>query len=83
MMRTVLIVGGVPLAQQLHRLRTGVQVIVATPARLNDIITHHSAEIELMDIQLLVVDEVDCLLQMGFENQVRYLFEIGLNFDFF
>ena len=70
MMRTALIVGGVPLPQQLHRLRTGVQVVIATPARLNDIITHHTSEIELMDIEIFVVDEVDCLLQMGFENQV-------------
>ena len=69
-MRTALIVGGVPLPQQLHRLRTGVQVVIATPARLNDIITHHTSEIELMDIEVFVVDEVDCLLQMGFENQV-------------
>ncbi len=70
MMRTALIVGGIPVAQQLHRLRSGVQILIATPARLNDIITHHTSDIELMDVEMLVVDEVDCLLQMGFENQV-------------
>ncbi len=70
MMRTALIVGGVSVAQQLHRLRSGVQIVIATPARLNDIIVHHTSDIELMDVEILVVDEVDCLLQMGFENQV-------------
>lgn len=45
-------------------------MIVATPARLNDIIENHPSDINLADIEALVLDEVDCLLQMGFEPQV-------------
>ena len=94
-MKTALLVGGLPIAQQLHRLKTGVQVqysehsvlilicptkfksrcplqmIIATPARLNDIIDNHPSDIELADVEALVMDEVDCLLQMGFEPQVH------------
>lgn len=89
-MKTALLVGGIPIAQQLHRLKTEIQVcllificgewfsnwfsflqmIVATPARLNDIIDNHPSDINLADIEALVLDEVDCLLQMGFEPQV-------------
>ena len=46
-------------------------MIVATPARLNDIIANHPSDIDLGDIEALVLDEVDCLLQMGFEPQVH------------
>ena len=45
-------------------------MIVATPARLNDIIDNHPSDIELADVEVFVLDEVDCLLQMGFEPQV-------------
>lgn len=48
-------------------------MIIATPARLNDIITNHPSDIDLGDIEALVLDEVDCLLQMGFEPQVGSL----------
>lgn len=44
--------------------------MVATPARLNDVIENHFADIELADIKIFVLDEVDCLLSMGFESQV-------------
>lgn len=43
---------------------------MATPARLNDIIENHPTDIELADIEVFVLDEVDCLLSMGFEPQV-------------
>ncbi len=44
---------------------------MATPARLNDLLDHHPEEMELADIEIFVLDEVDCLLSMGFETQVR------------
>lgn len=47
------------------------QIIIATPARLNDIIDNHPSDIDLADIEALVLDEVDCLLQMGFGAQVK------------
>ena len=44
--------------------------MVATPARLNDMIENHFEDIELGEVELFVLDEVDCLLNMGFESQV-------------
>lgn len=74
-MRTALIVGGLPIANQLHRLRKGAQVLVATPARLIDIITNHADEVDLSSVTSLVLDEVDSLLHLGFELQVRQIEE--------
>ncbi|KAL5482070.1 hypothetical protein EMCRGX_G022351 [Ephydatia muelleri] len=74
-MKTALLVGGLPIANQLHRLRKGVQILVATPARLIDIITNHAEEVDLSSVSSLVLDEVDSLLHLGFEIQVRQIEE--------
>ncbi|XP_071964034.1 probable ATP-dependent RNA helicase DDX59 [Antedon mediterranea] len=67
-MKTALIVGGLPMPPQIHRLQQGVQLVIATPGRLLDLIAKE--EICLDHIKLLVVDEVDSMLQMGFQDQV-------------
>ncbi|XP_058556068.1 probable ATP-dependent RNA helicase DDX59 isoform X2 [Neofelis nebulosa] len=54
-MKTVLLVGGLPLPPQLYRLRQHVKVIIATPGRLLDIIKQSS--VELRGIKIVVVDE--------------------------
>ena len=69
-MKTALLVGGLPLPPQLHRLRSGVQMIVATPGRFLEIIAQSG--VELCFVKIFVLDEVDTMLQMGFEHQVRY-----------
>lgn len=68
-MKTALLVGGLPLPPQLHRLRSGVQIIVATPGRLQEILAQSGTN--LSSIKLFVLDEVDTMLQMGFEHQVN------------
>ena len=45
-------------------------MIIVKPAQLNDIIANHPSDVDLGDVEVLVLDEVDCLLQMGFEPQV-------------
>ncbi|XP_007939290.1 probable ATP-dependent RNA helicase DDX59 [Orycteropus afer afer] len=72
-MKTVLLVGGLPLPPQLYRLRQHVKVIIATPGRLLDIIKQSS--VELCDIKIVVVDEADTLLKMGFQQQVLDILE--------
>jgi ATP-dependent RNA helicase DDX59 len=67
-MKTALIVGGMPMPNQIYRLRQGVQVVFATPGRLAEILT--KADLDFSEIQMLIIDEVDVLMQMGFENQV-------------
>ncbi|KAL1774718.1 putative ATP-dependent RNA helicase DDX59 [Sigmodon hispidus] len=72
-MKTVLLVGGLPLPPQLHRLRQHVKVIIATPGRLLDIIKQSS--VSLGGIKIVVVDEADTMLKMGFQQQVLDILE--------
>ncbi|KAG8518019.1 putative ATP-dependent RNA helicase DDX59 [Galemys pyrenaicus] len=72
-MKTVLLVGGLPLPPQLYRLRQYVKVIIATPGRLLDIIKQNS--VELCSIKIVVVDEADTMLKMGFQQQVLDILE--------
>ncbi|XP_045438423.1 probable ATP-dependent RNA helicase DDX59 isoform X2 [Pipistrellus kuhlii] len=67
-MRTALLVGGLPLPPQLHRLRQQVKVVIATPGRLLDIVKQSS--VQLRSVRIAVVDEADTMLKMGFQQQV-------------
>ncbi|KAJ9683133.1 hypothetical protein PVL29_018929 [Vitis rotundifolia] len=60
------------MPRQLHRIQQGVELIVGTPGRLIDLLSKH--EIELDDVFMLVLDEVDCMLQRGFRDQVMQIF---------
>ncbi|XP_058198216.1 DEAD-box ATP-dependent RNA helicase 41 isoform X1 [Rhododendron vialii] len=71
--KTALVVGGDPMAGQLHRINQGVGVIIATPGRLIDLLTKH--DIELDNVSVLVLDEVDLMLQRGFHEQVFQIFQ--------
>ncbi|NXN11986.1 DDX59 helicase, partial [Indicator maculatus] len=77
-MRTVLLVGGLPLPPQLHRLKQSVKVIIATPGRLLEILKQSS--VRLSGIKIVVVDEVDTMLKMGFQQQVLDILE-GISQD--
>lgn len=77
-MRTVLLVGGLPLPPQLHRLKQNVKVIIATPGRLLEILKQCS--VHLNGIKIVVVDEVDTMLKMGFQQQVLDILE-GISQD--
>ncbi|XP_054240075.1 probable ATP-dependent RNA helicase DDX59 [Indicator indicator] len=77
-MRTVLLVGGLPLPPQLHRLKQSVKVIIATPGRLLEILKQSS--VRLSGIKIVVVDEVDTMLKMGFQQQVLDVLE-GISQD--
>lgn len=76
-MRTALLVGGFPVPPQLHRLQSGVQVIVATPGRFIDIFTNYEfSETSLASVTCCVVDEVDMMLAIGFHAQISQI--VGL-----
>ncbi|XP_053100008.1 probable ATP-dependent RNA helicase DDX59 [Hemicordylus capensis] len=72
-MRTVLLVGGLPLPPQLHRLKKNVKVVIATPGRLLEILKQSS--VQLHNIKIVVVDEADTMLKMGFQQQVLDILE--------
>lgn len=61
--------GGAPKGPQLKELDQGADIVVATPGRLNDIL--EMKKIEFRQVSLLVLDEADRMLDMGFEPQIR------------
>ncbi|KAL3532353.1 hypothetical protein ACH5RR_005874 [Cinchona calisaya] len=63
--------GGAPIVQQFHSLEKGVDILVATPGRLVDMIER--ARVSLRNVKYLALDEADRMLDMGFEPQVRKL----------
>ncbi len=63
------IVGGMPMRPQIRDLRAGFDVIVATPGRLNDHIER--GNVDLSQVQVLVLDEADRMLDMGFRPQIE------------
>jgi ATP-dependent RNA helicase RhlE len=72
-LRTVAVVGGENIAKQMRALRTGVDIIIATPGRLNDLIERNA--VRLNAIEALVLDEADRMLDMGFLPQVRRIIQ--------
>ena len=68
-MRTVTIYGGTGYEKQTRKLYRGVDVVVATPGRLNDHIERRN--VDLSKVTTLVLDEADRMLDMGFTPQVR------------
>jgi ATP-dependent RNA helicase RhlE len=67
----VAVYGGVPLEPQQKALRAGADVIVATPGRLIDHLERQNAVFD--DIEILVLDEADRMLDMGFAPQINRL----------
>ncbi|XP_020415197.1 DEAD-box ATP-dependent RNA helicase 41 [Prunus persica] len=70
--KTALVVGGDAMARQLHRIQQGVELIVGTPGRLIDLLTKN--DIQLDDVKIFGLDEVDCMFQRGFRDQVMQIF---------
>ncbi|WP_342190254.1 DEAD/DEAH box helicase [Stieleria varia] len=62
--RSALVYGGVGQAQQVKAMRTGVDVLIATPGRLLDLM--QQGHISLANVEILVLDEADRMLDMGF-----------------
>ncbi len=63
------IVGGMPMRPQIRDLKAGYDVIVATPGRLNDHIER--GNVDLSNVEVLVLDEADRMLDMGFRPQIE------------
>uniref|UniRef100_A0A0D9XVG5 RNA helicase n=1 Tax=Leersia perrieri TaxID=77586 RepID=A0A0D9XVG5_9ORYZ len=65
--------GGTSKGPQLRELERGADIVIATPGRLNDIL--EMRKISLHQVSLLVLDEADRMLDMGFEPQIRKVVE--------
>jgi ATP-dependent RNA helicase RhlE len=69
MPRAALIIGGVSEKAQIQSLRTGSELVIATPGRLQDLMARKFAD--LRHVKLLVFDEADRMLDMGFLPAIR------------
>jgi len=67
--KNTVVYGGVPKAKQIRELRTGVEIVIATPGRLIDHLEQGNTN--LKRVTYLVLDEADRMLDMGFEPQLR------------
>ena len=72
--RILAIFGGVNINTQRQKLLNGVDIIVATPGRLYDLVLNQS--ISLKNCKRLVIDEVDVMLDLGFRPQLMSIFEL-------
>ncbi|HBR80591.1 MAG: DEAD/DEAH box helicase domain protein [Candidatus Uhrbacteria bacterium GW2011_GWF2_44_350] len=69
--RTVVVIGGASQERQRQDIRRQPHIIIATPGRLNDHLKQKT--ISLKDVGILVLDEADRMLDMGFEPQIRQI----------
>ncbi|WP_118985353.1 ATP-dependent RNA helicase RhlE [Photorhabdus sp. CRCIA-P01] len=68
-LRSLVVFGGVSINPQMMKLRGGVDILVATPGRLLDL--EHQNAVDLSRVEILVLDEADRMLDMGFIHDIR------------
>jgi ATP-dependent RNA helicase RhlE len=73
-LKNTVIFGGVSQLAQVNRLKSGIDVLVATPGRLLDLIAQ--GEISLQHVEIFVLDEADRMLDMGFIHDVKKLLKV-------
>ncbi|MFF2404612.1 DEAD/DEAH box helicase [Streptomyces goshikiensis] len=72
-LRLATVVGGMPIGRQANALRGGVEIVVATPGRLKDLIDR--GDCRLNQVAITVLDEADQMADMGFMPQVTALLD--------
>ena len=72
--RVVCVYGGAGLEKQQKQLKAGCQIVVATPGRLMDHYRHHA--LDLSQVTIIVLDEADEMLNMGFYKDVRGIIDL-------
>lgn len=68
-LRSAVVFGGVKINPQMMKLRSGVELLVATPGRLLDL--HQQRAIQFDEVDTLVLDEADRMLDMGFIHDMK------------
>ena len=70
-MQVLAVYGGSSIVAQIRELRRGVQIVVATPGRLIDLIERKAINLE--KIKYVVLDEADEMLNMGFQDDIEFI----------
>ncbi len=73
-LRSLVLIGGVKINPQMQKLRRSVDILVATPGRLLDHIQQRS--VDLSHVEILVLDEADRMLDMGFIRDIRRILAV-------
>ena len=73
-LKNTVIFGGVPQRAQTDALRAGIDILVATPGRLLDLMAQKY--VHLNSVEMFVLDEADRMLDMGFVNDVRKVLKV-------
>ncbi len=74
---TEAVYGGASITMQIRNLKKGVQVVVATPGRLIDLIERKA--IDLQKVKYVVLDEADEMLNMGFRDDIDFVLKNTIN----
>src|SRR4051794_5347181 len=69
----VAVYGGASISQQIRDIRRGVQIVVATPGRLIDLIERKAINLE--EIGYVILDEADEMLNMGFQDDIEFILQ--------
>ncbi len=72
-MNIVAVYGGTSISMQIRDIKRGVQIVVATPGRLIDLIERKAINLE--DIKYVVLDEADEMLNMGFQEDIEFILQ--------
>ncbi len=72
-LKTAMLIGGAPIAKQKNQLRKGPHVVIGTPGRIIDHLEQRT--LKLNQINVLVLDEADRMLDMGFAPQINKILE--------
>ncbi len=73
-LRPAVVYGGIPIEPQIRELRGGIEILVATPGRLLDHVGQRT--VNLGQVEILVLDEADRMLDMGFLPDIRRIIEL-------
>src|ERR1700684_3027165 len=72
-MHVIAVYGGTSIGMQIRDLKRGVQIVVATPGRLIDLIERKAINLE--QIRYVVLDEADEMLNMGFQEDIEFILQ--------
>ncbi|ETO93390.1 DEAD/DEAH box helicase [Legionella oakridgensis] len=73
-LRSTVVYGGVKINPQMMRLRSGVELLVATPGRLLDLYQQHAIQFD--EVDALILDEADRMLDMGFIHDIKRIIKL-------
>lgn len=70
-LKTAVLIGGASMYAQIQQLRNNPHIIIGTPGRINDHIKQKT--LQLNQVSILVLDEADCMFDMGFAPQIKQI----------